>query len=132
MKNSSVRRAQSRSFENADGIIFLTNYARDVVLSAVKLKSAKTILIPHGISRRFQQKPKPQKPISVFSFEAPLRLLYVSHIAPYKHQWKVIEAVWSLRSIGMPLYLTFAGGMSYGKREFETAIVARTRLDNVK
>jgi glycosyltransferase involved in cell wall biosynthesis len=40
----------------------------------------------------------------------PIRCLYVSNTLPYKHQWKVVEAVAQLRKRGFNLQLELVGG----------------------
>lgn len=93
-----LRRIQSISFRRADGIIFLTEYAKDAVQMVTgKLRGAVTV-IPHGLNRRFSQPPRLQHAISTYSKDHPLRLLYVSIVDQYKHQWAVVEAVGRLRT----------------------------------
>src|SRR5690606_23700870 len=55
---------QSYTFRKADGIIFLTNYAKDKISKAIRLKKKNIAIIPHGISERFFSYPKEQKPIN--------------------------------------------------------------------
>lgn len=110
--------SQSRSLRNADGVIFLTEYARSVVarsagLTTVDAPGAKQNdaqqVIPHGINSRFFQTPPEQKPISEFSMGRPFTLLYVSKLEPYKHQWRVVEAIGMLRK-KLPIALCLIGG----------------------
>jgi len=54
--------------------------------------------------------PKVQKEISDFSVENPYKLLYVSIITVYKHQWNVAEAILRLRKEGYPITLELVGG----------------------
>ena len=104
-----LRWVQSQSFRSSDGLIFLTNYAKQRVLQSLGKIDAKTIIIPHGLNSRFLNKPKVQKPICEYSEARPYKLLYVSPIDQYKHQWHVIEAVFSLRQEGLPLRIDFVG-----------------------
>lgn len=108
-----LRFVQSRTFKKADGIIFLTEYARKGVLKITGDLSAKIVTIPHGLNSRFLMKPKIQRPISTYNSEDMYRLLYVSIIDQYKHQWRVVEAVASLRMEGIPISLELVGP-SYG------------------
>ena len=104
-----LRRMQSKCFKGADGVIFLTEYARNRVLSVIGgMKGANTI-IPHGINRKFIRSPRDQVNIAEYSERRPFRMLYVSTIDMYKHQWHVVEAVMSLRRLGFPLCLDLVG-----------------------
>lgn len=104
-----LRWVQSRTFRRADGVIFLTEYARRGVLRVTGPLSAATTIIPHGLNSRFQIAPKAQRPISEYSHVRPYRLLYVSIIDQYKHQWRVVEAVAALRKEGLPVSLDLVG-----------------------
>jgi glycosyltransferase involved in cell wall biosynthesis len=104
-----LRITQARTFHRADGLIFLTQYARDGVLQALKKTTDKTTIIPHGIDIRFVSRPREQLDINQYSTARPFRILYVSIIDMYKHQWHVAEAVASLRNLGLPLEAHFIG-----------------------
>jgi len=104
-----LRLTQSLSFRKADGIIFLTEYARDIVLCVVGRYRGQTCLVPHGLNPRFNQGPKEQYPISNYDEENPYRVLYVSIIDLYKHQWHVVEAIATLRKQGFPISLDLVG-----------------------
>jgi glycosyltransferase involved in cell wall biosynthesis len=104
-----LRYVQSRSFKRSDGLIFLSNYAKQVVFKATGKINGKTTIIPHGITSRFHFLPKFQYPISEYSKAKPYRLLYVSIIDEYKNQLEVIDAVGILRNEGYPLQIEFVG-----------------------
>jgi glycosyltransferase involved in cell wall biosynthesis len=104
-----LRIVQTRSFLRADGLIFLTRYARDVVTRVTGVPGAKTAIIPHGISARFARAPRAQHGIEQYHATRPFRILYVSIIDLYKHQWCVVEAVGKLRAGGMALALELVG-----------------------
>ncbi|NTV47737.1 MAG: glycosyltransferase family 4 protein, partial [Chlorobiales bacterium] len=105
-----LRFTQSRSFRAADGVIFLTGYAHQKVLQVTGLLKGVTANIPHGLSSRFSMPPRPQRTIEAYSDAAPYRLLYVSIIDQYKHQWQVVEGVAKLRqATGWPLRLDLVG-----------------------
>jgi glycosyltransferase involved in cell wall biosynthesis len=104
-----LRVAQSGTLRYADGVIFLTRYARDVVTRAIGTVSGKVVIIPHGIDNRFTRNPRPQLPIGQYSVGKPLRLLYVSIVDMYKHQWHVAEAVSVLRKNNIPVVLNLVG-----------------------
>lgn len=108
-KNIMLRWTQSRSFQQANGVIFLTQYAQDTVLKVTGQLPGQTTTIPHGIDGRFFQRPRVQRPLAEYSDEQPCRLIYVSIIDTYKHQWQVAEAVAKLRAEGLPIALDLMG-----------------------
>jgi len=104
-----LRFAQTRSYRNASGLIFLTDYARQVVSVVAGKLSGKTCTIPHGLNLRFIHAPKLQRSITDYDDVNPYRILYVSIIDQYKHQWHVVEAVAALRQKGLPVVLDLVG-----------------------
>jgi glycosyltransferase involved in cell wall biosynthesis len=109
LRISLLRFSQALAFRKANGVIFLTEYARSVVMKTAKNLDGRWALIPHGIDKRFVLSPREQKPMSAYSREKPFRLLYVSIVDVYKHQWQVVEAVARLRAQGMPIELDLVG-----------------------
>ncbi len=104
-----LRLTQSRTFRRADGLIFLTPYARGVVMGIIKTIAGRTAIIPHGINGSFVRQPREQKSINQYSSKHPFRILYVSIIDVYKHQWHVAEALAKLRKSGLPVALDLVG-----------------------
>ena len=104
-----LRITQSYSFRIADGLIFLTEYAKEAVNKVARIAENKTVIIPHGISSKFFAKPRPQFPIEDYNLYRPFRILYVSVIEMYKHQWNVAEAVIELRKQEIPVTLDLIG-----------------------
>lgn len=118
-----LRISQGRSFQAADGVIFLSDYARTRLCPRLNLDPKRTTLIPHGIEKRFFREPRPKRTTADCSATDPFRLLYVSILMPYKHQVEVGQAVARLRNSGIPISIDFAGDLrgGYGKavsREF--------------
>lgn len=103
-----LRVGQARTFRRADGLIFLTEYARRVVEQRIGAHPH-TAVIPHGVEDRFRIPPRPARALSACSPADPLRLLYVSIVDAYKHQWHVAEAVSALRAEGLPVAIDFVG-----------------------
>ena len=66
-------------------------------------------IVPHGLSGRFTMPPKSQHNIADYDDDHPYRVLYVSTIEQYKHQWHVVEAVASMRKKGLPIELNLVG-----------------------
>ncbi len=100
---------QSYSFKHAKGVIFLTKYAKEFIAKSIKL-SNNTTIIPHGINLNFKKPPNTQFSIDDYSEIKPFKLLYVSIVTVYKHQWNVAEAVLRLRAEGYPIELELVGG----------------------
>jgi len=104
-----LRLTQSRTFSSADGVIFLTDYAKSTVEKVTGVLP-NTAVIPHGINQRFLMSPRLQKPIESYTADHPFRLLYVSIIDQYKHQWHLVDAVARLRQwTGWHLVLDLVG-----------------------
>lgn len=114
-----LRMTQSKSYRSADGVIFLTDYAQAVVRRIVGPMKGAAVVIPHGLNPRFAMPTKVQLPPEAYSEVVPLRILYVSTVDQYKHQWNVVEAVAALRErTGWHLALDLAGPVSepaYGR-----------------
>ena len=116
-----LRWTQARSLRRADGVIFLTQYARSVVSPIAGLDASRAPTIPHGISQRFFHAPRvPQR--DGFTSEHPCKILYVSIISPYKHQWHVVEAVARLRAEGLPVVLELIGPADAGLGRLQRTI----------
>ncbi len=107
--------AQSRTFQKANGVIFLTKFARDVVLKKVKIPIERTEIVNHGIHEKFFREPKKQRSIKSCSIENPFRILYVSFLGEYKHQWNLVYAVGKLRNAGYPVALDLIGSPDEAK-----------------
>ncbi|MBS1549842.1 MAG: glycosyltransferase family 4 protein [Bacteroidetes bacterium] len=106
-----LRLTQAYTFKKAKGIIFISDFARKYITKTINLE-VKSQLISHGINEHFTREPKPQKPIEVFSTLEPFKLLYVSIVSAYKHQWNVADAVIRLRKEGFPVSLDLVGEMN--------------------
>lgn len=117
-----LRWSQGRSFCKADGIIFLTEYARCAVLNVTGTLRGESSIIPHGIHPRFTRKPRPQRQAIDFDESRPCRVLYVSIVEIYKHQWYVAEAVAQLRSEGIAVVLELVGPPATGLGRLKEAM----------
>lgn len=110
LKFQALNKTQSFTFKKALGVIFLTNYAKKNIVNSVKVKESK--IVSHGINLDFVNKPKKQLSIENYSFQKPFKLLYVSIVTVYKHQWNIAEAVLKLRDEGFPITIDFVGGFT--------------------
>ena len=104
-----LRFLHSRSFRRADGVVFLSRYAKSTVEAALKGPPRLSTIVPHGLSEDFKLKPRKHNPLEHYSWANPMRVVYVSVIDTYKHQWNVATAVAALRQRGMPLSLDLVG-----------------------
>lgn len=109
-----LKTLQSDSFKRSDGIIFLTNYAKQYVLNIVPRASNNTVVVPHGLNANFLNKPRYQHGPRKYSFEYPFKLIYVSIVSLYKHQWQVARSVAYLRNQGYPISIDFVGPPQLG------------------
>ncbi|MAM27400.1 MAG: glycosyl transferase [Flavobacteriaceae bacterium] len=129
-----LERLQLKSFSNATGIIYISQYAKQYIENKYPhLKSKKSTVIYHGISDNFRQKPKKQKSIQEYSKQQPFKLLYISIINYYKHQWNVIEAVKILREKGYPIELELIGPINKSLRsKFDKCLKGTERYVNYR
>lgn len=114
---------QVRSLRNARLAVFLSEHARRTI-SRETGPLTDSVVIPHGIDERFRAVAthRPTWPDA-----GPVRCLYVSNAAPYKHQWHVIEAIAGLRNEGYDIELTLVGG-GHGPA-YERLMLAIKRFD---
>lgn len=103
-----LRHSQSNGFARSDGVIFLSQFAREVISQQVRLP-ALSATIAHGVDEVFRKAPRPARRLEDCSDEEPMRLLYVSIVDLYKHHWHVAEAVAKLRARGWPIVIDFVG-----------------------
>jgi glycosyltransferase involved in cell wall biosynthesis len=99
--------AQTKSFQKAERVIFLTPSSIHYVKDFYSNIESKAKVIPHGISDVFFQRSIPMNP------NQPIRLLYTSIIDLYKHQWNVVQAVFNLLDRGCNIELKLVGS-AYG------------------
>jgi len=105
-----LHRLQAASFRRAEGLIFLTHYARNSVIAQIGQPRGRVTVVPHGVAPRFATADRPQDAVGAYDFDKPFRLLYVSTVNAYKHQWTVVEAVARASNAGLPVRLDLAGG----------------------
>ncbi|MCG9875817.1 MAG: glycosyltransferase family 4 protein [Leptospiraceae bacterium] len=104
-----LRFIQSQTFQKAQGTIFLTEFARRRVLEQFPMPLEKTTIINHGINSMFYRSPRPQKDLKDFTTNNPAKILYVSFIGEYKHQWNVVKAIGLLNQVEYPVQISFVG-----------------------
>jgi glycosyltransferase involved in cell wall biosynthesis len=99
-----LRHIQNASLQHANGAIFLTQYASNVIQASCG-NLPHIAVIPHGVGENFRGLKK-----EPYSSKKTVNCIYVSNAAPYKHQWMVVKAVAKLRNEGYDIKLTLIGG----------------------
>lgn len=125
-----LRLVQIRSFKKSEGVIFLTEFAKNEVLKAAKDLNAQLRIISHGLSSKFNHPPQKQKVIAEFDKKNPFNIVYVSRVEPYKHQEQVVKAVWELRKKNnWPLALDLFGPSNNKYRSSLTNLINKIDPD---
>lgn len=108
-----LKYAQNYSLKKSAGAIFLTRYAADVIQKSCGKLNNYTI-VNHGISDNFRGHVK-----EFNSKKDVIKCIYVSNVAPYKHQIQVAKAIHYLRKEKIPnISILFVGG-GEGKAQSE-------------
>ncbi len=102
-----IKVMQIRSMQKANGLIFLSDYARKTILPLLSAQERFITKIPHGIESRFFN--DCMQEVSENSDKI-FRFLYVSTIDVYKHQLNVAKAIAELRRKNFPVCIDFIGG----------------------
>jgi glycosyltransferase involved in cell wall biosynthesis len=123
------RTLQLNSYRRADGVIFLSKSARNIISKIIPDVVNKSTIIPHGISDVFRREPVDEKSES----ENKIELLYVSNIKSYKYQWNVVEAMSILMKHGYDnIKLTLVGPADAGPlKKLKSAIKIYEMRDRV-
>jgi len=118
LRNWLLERLFLKSMLKADLVIFISEYARQVIENRIPNQLKKTVVIPHGISKHFKVSEKTSllRPKLLPSKDY---LLYVSLFDVYKNQFEVVQAYYLLKKIRKTEEkLVFVGfsDTQYGKR----------------
>lgn len=92
-----------KAFRRATGTIFLNHYCFNVLPARDKEIIVRKAFIPHGVSSNFSPRLLSTKN------ERKLRLICVSSVDEYKHQWLIAEAVHNLILVGHSICVDFIG-----------------------
>jgi glycosyltransferase involved in cell wall biosynthesis len=114
-----LRLIQSHHLKKANGVIFLTNYAKNAIMKIVPIRGLIKI-VPHGISPIFKVGLDRNLEKDVLSEQ--VRLLYISNVEHYKHQWNVVESVARLRMKGLQVNLDLIGAPMRGVSRLNKAL----------
>jgi len=99
-----LKRVFLNSFKKADKVIFISEYARNVIKTYIPDIEVKSSVIPHGIDEMFFQEPNAEV-IEKSDF-----YLYVSIVDVYKAQLELVHAWKNLVDKGFVKKLYFVGG----------------------
>jgi len=116
---------QKQCFKKSAGLIFISEFAKRMIFNKHLPPSKPFSIIHHGVSNRFKQSPKVQKAISDYSAQNPFKLLYVSSVDAYKHQWHLVNVVGRLRRENFMITLDMVGASLHNKsiRKMKDAIL---------
>lgn len=105
-----LRHLHSISLVRSNGIIFLSQHSLSVVSKSIRKSLPRSAVIGHGTDRRFLKSPRKQRQLDQITEANPFRILYVSTVDQYKHQWNVVKAVSLVRtSLDLPITLELVG-----------------------
>jgi glycosyltransferase involved in cell wall biosynthesis len=111
-----LRQTYFTSFRRANGLICMNEYIFNEIPLPIKEAIRSHAIIPHGLSEIFKLKPKTE-----YKIQGKIRLLYVSRINLYKHQWVVAEAALKLKNMGYDVELKLVGSQKgFGQERLET------------
>jgi glycosyltransferase involved in cell wall biosynthesis len=110
LRLSLLKWAQSRTFRKASGLICLSEYSQNYLSQhhSFVIDQTPVQLIPHGTDKFKNEQILSN--IKRNPINGTIRLLYVSTVKKYKHQWNLIDAVGLLRKEGISVELHLVGG----------------------
>jgi glycosyltransferase involved in cell wall biosynthesis len=120
LRNWLLRHIQSRSFRDADCVIFVSEFARKVIDLAVPDRRGESVVVPHGINQQFRD--RASRPSDVVGDRD--YCLYVSTFDVYKAQIEVVTAwaeVRQMRETNEQLLLVGPGHSRY-RQDVESLI----------
>ena len=116
-----LRHVQNAAMRSADGAVFLTHYAADIIQKSCG-PLPNVAYVPHGVGAEFRAVENVRNWPSVG--DRAIRCLYISNALPYKHQWHVVKAVAKLRERGLNLHLELVGGgEGWAQKRLESQIL---------
>ena len=125
LRNFLLRRTQSRSFRDADKVIFISEHAKAVIDRTVPKRCGGSVVIPHGVGALFRRAaPRPEDIVGEREY-----CLYVSTFDYYKAQLEVVEAWARLRKQReTPERLILVGSANASYRRKVEALIRQLQL----
>jgi glycosyltransferase involved in cell wall biosynthesis len=118
-----TRLLQVKSFKKSDGLIFLSNYSKNVILPQIDSLKLNTV-ISHGLDKEFLFLNN-----RYYTLGNPVYILYVSPIFQYKNHLNVVKAFQELiQEINVDLHLNFVGG---GDSSAKSELVEYIKVNNL-
>jgi glycosyltransferase involved in cell wall biosynthesis len=112
------RYIQLYTFYNASRIIFISEYAKEIICKIKNSFKLKSIVINHGVSTDFFYDDRVFLDISEYSRNNPFKILYVSSFYEYKNHRNLLECI-SRISDEYPIELILIGDFSSSKNQVE-------------
>ena len=109
VKYALLRMIQGLTCKRAQGAVFPSGYAKKLIYNSVKqMDTQRCTIISHGINPIFRDAFVRDHSSKL---DGVIRLLYVSTIDLYKHQWHLIKAAQMLRQKGFRVVLDLVGSV---------------------
>ena len=90
------------SFKNSNGIIFLNNFAKNIILKHTKIKDS--VIIPLGVGKyKFKELIKKNND---YLNHLPIKIIYISEVTNYKNQYEIIK---ELKNSNINFIIYFVG-----------------------
>jgi len=105
---------QVKTMRGSAGTIYCSDFMKELIKKQTDIRVPSAVGYV-GINERFYSDVKPQKDISSYTKENPFKLLYVSSVSAYKHQWVLIEAIHRLVKEGYHLHLHLIGKSTFNR-----------------
>jgi glycosyltransferase involved in cell wall biosynthesis len=105
-------------FDNANRIIFISEYAQKIVCGLRRSYWLKSSIINHGVSNDFFFDARNHNSISDYSRNKPFKILYVSSFYEYKNHKILFESI-SKIAFNYPIKLILIGEFPSIKKQFE-------------
>lgn len=103
-RNALLRALQGSTMKRAAGVIFLSEYDREVVVRQLGGIKGEVAVIPHGVTPGIVRRREPAT-----GSRNPFRWVYMSTIDTYKHQDAVVRAAAILAGEGLALAVDLVG-----------------------
>jgi glycosyltransferase involved in cell wall biosynthesis len=122
-----LRYIQLFTFRRTVGVIFVSDWARDILLPKISKNVDQCEVISHGISSSFSFPDRIHRSIESCSPINPFTILYVSRIESYKNQLEVVEAFHELLiQTKWPLRLQLVGSAS--DKNYEQLVKSKIKM----
>ncbi len=114
-----------RCIKNAKGIIFLSNYQKELISRYLK-RFIEYKIIPHA-AKRFNLDKK-QKKIGEFSENNTIKIGYISSLEPYKNHLSIINILSEIKKKGYPISFYIVGKDT--DKAYKKKLIKKIKNDN--